>query len=66
MKKDHDLEEHPMRAALHEKEHAQFLKQIPPELDGIADKVLAYRPKAKAKASKQRQKRKAKRDAKKG
>ena len=41
-------------------------KQIPPELDRIADTVLAYRPKAKAKASKQRQKRKAKRDAKKG
>ena len=34
-------------------------KQIPPELDRIADTVLAYRPKAKAKASKQRQKRKA-------
>jgi hypothetical protein len=31
-------------------------KQIPPELDRIADTVLAYRPKAKAKASKQRQK----------
>lgn len=41
-------------------------KPIPPELDRIADAVLAYRPKEKAKASNQRQKRKAKCDAKKG
>ena len=41
-------------------------KQIPPELDRIADTVLAYRPKEKVKAAKAREKRRRKRAAKKG
>jgi hypothetical protein len=39
--------------------------KIPPELDRIADKVLAYHPKPKTKAQKRRNRRKA-RVAKKG
>ena len=41
-------------------------KNIPPELDRIADVVLAHRPKEKDKATKRRAKRRRKRDAKKG
>lgn len=41
-------------------------KNIPPELDRIADAVLAHRPKEKEKATKRRAKRRRKRDAKKG
>jgi hypothetical protein len=33
-------------------------KKTPPELDRIADKVLAYRPKPKTKAAKRRKRRK--------
>jgi hypothetical protein len=40
-------------------------KPVPPELDRITDKVLAYKPKPKTKAAKRR-KRKRQRDAKKG
>lgn len=40
-------------------------KNIPIELDRIADKVLGYKPPEKAKATKQRQKRKRQRAGKK-
>lgn len=41
------------------------MKKTPPELDRIADRVLAYRPKPKTKAAKRRA-RKKKREAKRG
>jgi hypothetical protein len=42
------------------------VKQVPKELDAIADVVLRYKPPAQAKATKAREKRRRKRDAKKG
>lgn len=38
------------------------MKNVPPELDKIADVVLNYRPKNKAKMAKPRKRRKAKRN----
>lgn len=42
------------------------MKNVPKELDTIADVVLRYRPPEKVKATKKRAKRRAKRVAKKG